>query len=371
MKKITSLLLTLTALFMLSCKKDKSEMLKYDTVIAGKNASVGQVYTLNNAVSDNQVLVYNRAVDGTLSYAAGYSTGGTGTGGGLGSQGAVSISAEGYVLAVNPGSNSISSMRTSGNTLELISTVPSGGMRPISITSAGGLVYVLNAGGDGNISGFMLGTDGMLEPVANSTRSLSSNAAGPAQISFVNGGAAVAITEKAANLIITYSIANGVPGDLHSLASANNTPFGFAVGDNGMIYVSEAAGGMAGASTVSSYHIDLSGEISLVTGPISAGQTAACWVVITNNNKYVYATNTASNTISSFNARGTLSVLEAATGAGTNPIDAALNKSFKYLYVLNSGSHTISEFAVGNDGSLLLLQDMSGVPAGDVGLAAR
>ena len=57
------------------------------------------------------------------------------------------------LFAVNPGSDSISSFRVRGHRLERIDTDPSGGDRPISLTVDDGLLYVLNAGGAGDISG--------------------------------------------------------------------------------------------------------------------------------------------------------------------------------------------------------------------------
>jgi 6-phosphogluconolactonase (cycloisomerase 2 family) len=199
---------------------------------------------------------------------------------------------------------------------------------------------------------------------------------GPAQISFVNDGTAVAITEKATNRIITYTIdAAGNPGTMHMINSASPTPFGFAVGKNGMIYVSEAAGGVANASAVSSYHISGDGSITLVDGPVHANQTAACWVVITNNGKYVYATNAGSSSLSSFAAGndGSLSVSEAVagmTGSGSAPIDAALSSNSKFLYEMNSKTNTIRGFGVGHDGSLQEINTVSGLPTGTAGLAA-
>src|SRR4029077_4367309 len=49
----------------------------------------GAVYTLTNQVAGNAVAVFDRAADGTLTAAATVATGGTGTGAGLGSPGAV------------------------------------------------------------------------------------------------------------------------------------------------------------------------------------------------------------------------------------------------------------------------------------------
>jgi 6-phosphogluconolactonase (cycloisomerase 2 family) len=53
------------------------------------------------------------------------------------------------------------------------------------------------------------------------------------------------------------------------------------------------------------------------------------------------------------------------------PIDAALNNNSKYLYILNGVSHTIGVYAVAANGSLSLIQTVTGVPAGATGLTAR
>jgi len=65
--------------------------------------------------------------------------------------------------------------------LALTSRVASGGLRPISVTVHDKVVYVLNAGGDGSISGFTVGNSGALTSIAGSTRSLSGSAVGPAR----------------------------------------------------------------------------------------------------------------------------------------------------------------------------------------------
>jgi len=366
-------------IFLVSCKKNTNDAASEQQQTA-KNISsqqkgiAGYVYTLSNQTSGNSVLVYSRTAAGTLSYSTSYSTGGAGTGAGLGSQGAVVLSGD-LLLAVNAGSNSISSFAVSGGTLQWKSTIASGGVTPKSITVYDQLVYVLNAGGTGNVSGFTLDAEGILHPLANSTRPLSSTAADPAQVSFISDGSAIAITEKATNKITTYTInEQGLPGTMHTLPSANATPFGFAVGKDGLLFVSEAAGGAPGASTVSSYMVNSSGVISLIDGPVSAGQTAACWVVVTNNGKYVYDSNTGSGTITSFSAKaGDLDVLEAAagvTGMGSSPSDADLTNNSQFLYVRN-GNRTISAFSVDNDGGLDAIQTITGLPASAVGLAAK
>lgn len=342
----------------------------------GYYGSRGNVYTLSNQVNGNEVLVYRRSADGELTYQASFATGGKGTGGGLGNQGAVIVSEdEKLLLAINAGSNTISSFRISGNSLRLLNTVSSGGVTPVSITQHDNLVYVLNAGGEGNIAGFRILYGGRLSPVPYSKRPLSSKTAGAAQISFVNDGRVLVVTEKATNKIITYTVNHaGLPGSFHSITSSTPTPFGFAVRGFGNIIVSEAAGGAPGASVLSSYRIQPNGNINLVEGSVSAGQTAACWVVVTDNGKFAYTTNTANNNISSFrmSSGGALDVLgsiAATTDAG--PIDAGLSRNSQFLYVLNGGSGSINSFKVNNNGSLSAVQTVTGLRAGTNGLAVK
>ena len=102
--------------------------------------TTGAVYVLTNAVTGNQVVAYDRSDDGTLSPSGSYATGGTGTGAGLGSQGAVALGDDGrLVLAVNAGSASLSALQATGSGLKLRSVVPTNGPTPISVTVHGKL----------------------------------------------------------------------------------------------------------------------------------------------------------------------------------------------------------------------------------------
>ena len=395
--KLTITLITAVAvmLALASCQKQKNETIVNDNVspteekttvqaggddLTGRSGNRGFVYTLSNQVSGNMVLVYKRAADGSLTYSASYATGGNGSGGGLGNQGAVIIGDNDedndVLLAVNAGSGTISSFKITGNGLTLKSTVNSGGLTPVSITMHDDLVYVLNAGGMGNISGFRLNENNKLTPLANSARPLSSASAGAAQVSFVRNGHVLAVTEKATNKIITYTVDEwGRPGMMHSITAASPTPFGFAPGRFGNIYVSEAVGGAANASNVTSYKIAYDGSISLTQAPVPTGQSAACWVVLTDNGKNIFTTNTASNTLSSYDVNpysGHISLLQSsAATTGMGPIDAALSENSKYLYILNSASHTISAYGVAANGGLTPLSTVTGLPTGTNGLAAN
>ncbi len=99
------------------------------------------------------------------------STGGLGSGAGLGSEGSVTLSANGrWLFVVNAGSNQISAFSVRENGLTLTDVVDLGGLMPISLTVRGSLVYVLNAGGSGNITGFRLRAHGKLAPLAGTTQ---------------------------------------------------------------------------------------------------------------------------------------------------------------------------------------------------------
>lgn len=349
------------------------------TVAAADSAHAGAVYALTNAATGNAVVVWNRAPDGTLSPAGSYATGGLGTAAGLGSQGAVVLSDKHRLLfAVNPGSNDISSFQVDGDSLTLVGRVPSGGTTPTSLTLHDRRLYVLNAGGAGNISGFKIAHNGTLTPLANSTRALSGGATAPAQVQFSPDGDFLAVTERASQNIDIYPVdKHGQAGALVVSRSSGAVPFGFAFDKRGRLVVSEAGGGQNGLSAASSYRIDDNGSLVVITGSAATNQGAACWVVITKNGRFAYTANAAagSNSISGFaigkNGSLTLITPDGRTGvAGNGPTDMALSVNSQFLYVRNARDNSISAFAVQANGTLQALPGAAGLPAGAAGLAA-
>lgn len=337
---------------------------------------VGYVYSMDNNADSNNLLVFTRDVHGNLEGPEAYATGGEGTGDGLGSQGSV-VTAEQWVLAVNAGSNQISVFNTEGKTIELVEVDSSYGEMPVSIAVFDTLVYVLNAGGDGNIAGFAVNDTVALTFIEGSQQMLSGAGVGPAQISFSQDGEYLVVTEKMTNMITTYPVDDfGVAGPGTSYPSAGETPFGFDFGHNNLFVVSEAAGGAEGASTLTSYRLEADGSITVLDGPDSTGQSAACWVVLTNNAKYAYATNTGSANITgvSLDPHGTIELLDEdgiAAESEEGPIDAALSRNSKILYVLNGESNSITIYSVDNRGGLEQLGVIDGLPESIVGLAAE
>jgi len=331
----------------------------------------GAVYTLTNAPAGNAVVAYTRSVDGTLSPAGSYPTGGLGTGAGLGSQAAIVLSDDGRrLLAVNAGSDSLSLFSVRRDGLQLESTVPSGGQRPISVTVDDDLVYVLNAGGAGSISGFTIDHDN-LRPLAGSTRPLGAGSAGPAQVQFSPDGRLLAVTEKTSSTIDIYTVGrNGRPGAPAVSHAAGTTPFGFDFDKRGHLIASEAGG------TASSYAVS-SGGATAISGAVATHQGAPCWAIVTENGRFAYTANAASGTLTGFAVGhdGSLSLLAASgvsadLGAGSHPLDLAATDDGRYLYDLTDGSHVISGFRIGADGSLGPVGTVA-IPVGAAGIAAR
>lgn len=342
-------------------------------VAAAPANAIGAVYTLTNAASGNEVLAYSRSADGSISFQAAYATDGLGTGAGLGSQSAIVLTHNHqWLFAVNAGSNQISAFAVNNSGLELVDVVDSGGIQPISLTAYQDLLYVLNAGGSGNISGFTIGQDGSLSPLAGSSHSVSNGGSGAApglaQIAFSSDGSALVVTEKTTNLIVTYEVVDGLADAPVTHPSEGVTPFGFAFDRQNHAIVSEAASG-----SVSSYQIT-GGEFNVISPAVVNGQAAACWIAISKNGKFAYTTNAASGSISSYQigADGSLTLLDPTaglTGPGSSPVDMAFSNDGQYLYVLAGGTHAIDIFQMSADGSLTPAGSIS-VPAGVVGLAA-
>jgi len=356
-------------------------------VMAETQPGPGAVYTMTNAVNGNEVLAFSRSADGSLAPDGTFATGGSGTGGGLGNQRGLILSPDNRLLfAVNAGSDTISVFKVTPKSLMLIDTIGSGGVLPISLALYKNLLYVLNAGGSDsgadNISGFIIGQDGTLSPLAGSAQPLSQPATGPAQIEFTPDGNVLVVTEKATNKIDTYVVDNtGLASAPVTFDSEGITPFGFALGKQNLLLVSEAAGGSADASSVSSYVVYPDGDLAVISAKVPTHETAACWLVVTKNGRFAFTTNAGDGSISGFgiNKDGYIFLLDAdgktgITGMGSVPLDMAFSKNSHFLYSLNSGNGTISGFQVGPSGQLIPLTDppiqATDLPSSANGLAA-
>lgn len=376
MRNRWTLLLAAFALTLAACSDDSGVLDPSGDPSFGAAASAGQgnVYVISNATAGNEVIAFDRAPDGTLSPAGSYATNGYGNGGGLGNQGGLVSSQDGrWLFAVNAGSDDISSFYAGPNGLRFADREDSGGTMPISLTVHHDLLYVLNAGDGGNISGFRVGPDGGLTPLANSTRPI--GGAGPAQIQFSPDGRQLVVTEKATSTISTYVVGkDGLASGPNTQASVGTTPFGFDFSQRGFLLVSEAAGGPNGSS-VSSYGLDAGGDLEVITPALATTQMAACWLVVSGNGRLALSANTPSSSISSFRIGedGSLTLLEAqaaTTAAGAQPFSMAFSAGDRFLYVRN-GVGNVGAYAVDPDGSLTHIGNFGSLPASANSIVAR
>lgn len=342
------------------------------------NYGTGQVFTMTNAESGNEILIFNHHPQQGLVGAGSVATGGDGTGAGLGNQGGVILSKHHrWLYAVNAGSDSVSVFRVRKDGLTLIDTIPSDGSQPVSLTRHDNLLYVLNAGSD-SIAGFTVNGDGTLSPLAGSVQGLSGVGTGPAQISFTPWGDALVVTEKATNRITTFLVdEDGLPGPAVVNDSAGPTPFGFDFDRYGHLLVSEAAGGAPDASSLSSYEIQEDGTLVVLASAVPTTETAACWVEMSRNGRYAFTTNAGSSSISAFETGrdGSLMLttedgVAASTGAGSAPIDLALSTRGNYLFSLSAADGTIAAFRLVGNRKLVPVPGVTGLPGTVNGLAA-
>jgi 6-phosphogluconolactonase len=338
----------------------------------------GAIYTMDNAAAGNHVLAFQRTETGELASQGSFATGGTGTGAGLSDQGAILLSRDNrWLFVCNAGSSEISVLAVTGNGLSLTDKVSSGGQMPVSLALRHNLLYALNAGGGvggkDKISAFIF-AQGKLLAWPDSTRPLSADNTGPAQVSFSRDGETLIVTERLTSLIDTFAINDdGLAAAHKTLQSAGTTPFGFDLGRNNRIFVSEA-----GTGSASSYALSEDGDLAVISAAVTTKQKAPCWLIATHDGRFVYTANAGSGSISGFSVAhdGNLKALNAdgrtaVTGDGSHPVDMALSRDGRFLYNLANGNGTILGFKVGDDGSLEPVILVSGIPASAAGLAGH
>jgi hypothetical protein len=314
----------------------------------------GTVFTMTNETDPalgNQVVAFHRLDDGTLSVAGFFPTGDLGSGpaptstvfgvpvpanaDGLGSQGSLLLTEPDdgprRLFAVNAGSDSISCFQVetddSGATLGAPTTVSSRGVFPVSLAfrqpdSGRGVLYVLNAGNNGNVAGFRVSDDCDLDPIRGGRRSLTGLIndppfndpepnevlTTPADIGFTPDGSKLIVAIKGGpdgagggfeGGIVVFDVrdsgtlAAGAPTVTEfSAATGTAGPFSFDFDDNGVMVLNHA-----NSFTVASYRVEDSGALTQLDGPLPIsnlldGSVLAfggfnCWIVIYNGIAYV------------------------------------------------------------------------------------
>jgi 6-phosphogluconolactonase len=341
---------------------------------------VGHVYVDDNTAAANTIGVFDRHADGTLTAHAGspFAAGGAGTGAGLASQGALQISPDGrFLIAVDAGSNQLSVLRIKPDgSLRQVpgGVVSSGGVLPVSAAIHGDLVYVANAGtGGSNYTGFRLGPNGRLAPIAGSTVALPDGAQ-PGDVLFNGTGRRLAGARVGTSQIDSFTVSGdglltAAPASPFPAQGAG--PFGseFRPTNPNQLFVSNAHNTGTGSGTVSAFRDAANGTLtSIGSSPFPDGQTAPCWVEITHNGRFLFTVNTASGTISRYSiARGGALHLLGSTpvrGTSVGAVDARLSPDGQFLYLDESGTGAVAAFAVHGGNLTELASSPAPLPAG-------
>jgi 6-phosphogluconolactonase (cycloisomerase 2 family) len=343
------------------------------TASAATSGFVPSVFVQTNSADGNSVRAFARADDGSLTSAGTFATGGLGSAtlhnptDPLASQGSlVADRAHGELLAVNAGSDTLTRFSVHGTSLQREQVISTGGQFPVSIAVSGRNVYVLNAGGDGSVSGFRR-TGGGLRAIPGSVRPLGLDGstppnflASPAQIGITPDGDRLVVSTKTYGTVDVYAIgANGKPSAAPTVTSTGPVPFPFVFDPAGRIVLGDASG------VLSTWSFAADGTLLPVAQAPSNGQVALCWLAEVGG--FLYTTNTGSSTVTGYDeaADGTLTLLDAdgvtaTTDAG--PIDLAGTEDGRFLYELNGAAGTAGIYAVGPDGGLTRTGTVTGLP---------
>jgi 6-phosphogluconolactonase len=346
-------------------------------------ASSDTVFVMTNDAVKNEVLAYQRIFDGRLTLKERFVTGGRGSGGTtdpLQSQGSLTLSHDHNLLfAINSGSGTVSSFQLFGGLPVLVDQEPTGGSEPVAVAEHNGIIYVLNAGGNGAVVAFRTDNLGHLHEISNSLVHLTATHSGGSSISVSPDGTTLAVIEKVPNNIDTFPIhPDGTLGSVVINHSVTPGVFAAVFTPNGKLIVSEDQPNGTDVSSISSYTINADGTITAITQSLQTFGDGNCWNAITPNGKYVYVDNSATATVAGFSigSNGTLTPI-AGTILSSNPVgtinlDIAVSSDGKFVYTINSGTGSVSIYSINGDGTLNSLGDIDGLPktVGFNGIAA-
>jgi 6-phosphogluconolactonase (cycloisomerase 2 family) len=311
---------------------------------------------MSNQDTGNSVTVFDRAADGGLTRMGTFPTGGLGAGNSidpgaqsdpLGSQGSLGISEDRrFLFAVDAGSNEISVLAIEGKKLVSVDRVPSGGIRPVSVTVHKHLLYVVNST-DGTITGFTVGSDGKLSPVVGSAQTLIGGAgASPAQIAFTPDGTQLVVTEVATNVIDIFPVDEyGRAGPPAKNDSNGAAPFALRFVGKDVLIVAELS------NATSTYRVTKNGMLRVISGSVRTTERGACWVVTNSitDPRYFYVSNAVSGTISGYRIddNGVITLLSsdghsAVLRDSHAALDSAVSSDDQFLYVLTAGFNEAS-----------------------------
>lgn len=353
------------------------------------------IYTIGNSDTGNAIFGFLVLSNGALQALPGspYSTGGFGQGHTLlvsSDNGLVISEDKRFLFAPNRGSNDIAVFRIRKDgvlTPVWGSPFPTGGITPTSLAVSDNLLFVAHSGlglfaGCPNCDyrGFSISEEGQLTPLENTTIKLSEDpASGPLAIRFSPDGKFLIGTEIVSGKINVFRVKrkHGSGGPL--LESAPGSPFtgngalplgfNFNPTNSTQLFISNVgAPPTGGQGSVSAYLMASTGQLAPIEQAVPNEESATCWINLTQDGKWLFATNTNSDTITTYAVAvdGRLTFrnnipLPRDAGRPANqlvsPVDMSITANDEYLFVLLRDVPALVGYKIGKNGILNMVSN--------------
>lgn len=302
------------------------------------------VYVSTNPNGPNTVEAFKRnAKTGILTSVGSFDTGGYGLTAINGAQSHAVVCTQTHVFVTNAGSNDFSVFRIMNNSgLELATTVPSLGVRPVSLAINGKTLYVLNQGQPGvapaRCVGFSIDTEE--DPVELDVSAVEFEATDvPTDVFFTQNGVRLVVLQNGANAIDTFTV--GADGGLTAQRRLTNVnaPFGGAKHPR-QPFVAFAALADDAAPGVISIRATGTAIPTIVTQITASADVDPCWAATTPNGKKLWTSNfqPAALSLYSVKSNGRLVAVSTYTPTSDSPgaLDIAVDPRGKFLYQLRA-----------------------------------
>ncbi len=282
--------------------------------------------TASNAVSGNELMVYDTSGNLVETLPTG------GLGGVAGNAGGVAAQSN-MIAVVNFGSQSVSIFSRSGSTISFVEQF-STASKPVSVAFGKDHLYVL---GQTTVESHAV-SGNSVNPVADGTVGLVHADNSAAQVGVLSHE--LVITEKS-NTVETVSLSAGaVAGNASavSIPTGSDTPFGLVTrGENAYVTI-------AHSDEIATIAHD---QVSDIT--TSGGQHAPCWLALSG--QYLYSANSPSKSISLYTVTGNTMTLatEVAASLSGSPTDIASDAG---IVAVIDGSKHLTTYTIGAGGSL-------------------
>jgi len=321
------------------------------------------VFVQTDHLEGNTVVAYEQSPDGSLRQGETYGTGGLGgqlqgaVVDDLASQGSLLLDREaGLLYAVNAGSDTITVFAVHGDELERVQVLPSGGDFPVSLTSDGERVYVLNALSGGSVQGFVRLGD-QLAPVPGQRRALNLDQVPqegeqefnltPGQVLLSPDGDQLLVTTKqASHSILVFGVGPGGALEREPVVNSypDTSPFAATFDPQGHLAVA-----MSGTNSLATFALSDDGVLGLVS-TVPTGEQGTCWIV--GSGQDVYLSNAGTATLSGYTLEHARPTSLGVTPTGDGTVDAAVSPDGRWLHVQTGAEGGLDSFRVEDDGKL-------------------